>query len=148
MSRLLRTLPALSGVVLLLGTALSSTAQQAPNHAIVDAKDAIRIASVSPAPGTVLRRRDKIELSVRVDHVLVSAPTAKLALIVQRESTHPVGLVLERVRVVRAGEGRTEFRENLRVPKGESLHVFVALQPDGSRRTSTVERLTYDVVSN
>ena len=148
MNRFLRTLLIFSGAALLLATALSSAAQHASNHSIVDIKDTISIASISPEPDTVLRRRDQIELVVQVDHVLVSAPSAKLALIVQRESTRPVGLVLERVRVVRAGEGTTEFRENLRVPRGESLHVFVALQPDGSRRTPTVDRITYEVVSN
>ena len=148
MNRPLRTLLVFSGAALLLATALSGTAHHASNHSIVDTKDTIRIASISPEPGTVLHRRDKIELVVKVDHALVSASSAKLALIVQRQSTHPVGLVLERVRVVRAGEGTTEFRENLRVPRGESLHVFVALQPDGSRRTPTVDRITYEVVSN
>jgi hypothetical protein len=134
-----RKLVAVVGILLmavLLGGCDHSSAPSAPGGSFV------KIVSVSPDTGTVLKVGDKVKVQVEVSYAL-SSDGGTVSLVVQAANNASLAHNME---VLQKGSGKATLSAEFVVPDSNAVQIFTPLNAQGQTSTSTVDHRAYKVI--
>jgi hypothetical protein len=107
------------------------------------AGSSVKIVSITPSVGEVLKVGDKVALKVDVEYTM-TAESGTLGLVVQAADN---ATITQNVEVVLKGSNKISLVADFNVPPTKAIQIFTPLSAQGQASTSTVDICSYKVVT-